>query len=99
MQPSAASIPPCIFLIFGHLLYLRFLKLFRNKSNNEIGFVVGYNKKELKNRPFEILVDNELRKPFKVNEKKKSKDYDWNEIIEKIEKVYEKVLLKQRGEQ
>ena len=59
--------------------------------NNEIGFVVEYNKKELKNALFKILVDDELRKRFKENAKKKSNDYDWNVIIEKIEKVYEKV--------
>ena len=35
MQPSAASFPPLIFLLFVDLLYLRFLKLFRNKSNKK----------------------------------------------------------------
>lgn len=66
--------------------------------DNEIGFVAEYDKKELKNRLFEILVDDELRKMFKENAKKKSDDYEWDEIIEKIGKVYEKVLLKQRSE-
>ena len=44
MQPSAASFPPFIFLLFVDLLYLRFLKLFRNKSNEIILSDEGYNK-------------------------------------------------------
>ena len=60
--------------------------------NNEVGFVVEYDKKELKSKLVEILVNDELKKRFKENAKKKSNDYDWRVLVEKMERMYEGCL-------
>ena len=58
--------------------------------DNEIGYVVQYDEKELKNALFKILTDDTLRKRLKENAKRKSNDYNWDVIVERIEEVYNK---------
>lgn len=56
--------------------------------DNEIGYVVQYDEKELKNALFKILTDDTLRESFKESAKRKSNDYNWDVIVERIEEVY-----------
>ena len=56
--------------------------------DNEVGYVVQYDEEELENALFKILTNDALRERFKENAKRKSNDYNWDMIIERIEKVY-----------
>jgi len=56
--------------------------------NNEIGFVVNYNEKELKNAILKILTNDKLRENFKRNCREKIKRHDWSIITAKMERIY-----------
>ena len=60
--------------------------------DNEIGFVVRYDKRELKNALFNILTDEELRLRFRRNCREKIREYDWKVIVNKIEEIYSSVV-------
>ncbi|MGB7533090.1 MAG: glycosyltransferase [Halobacteriota archaeon] len=60
--------------------------------DNEVGYVVQYDEKELDNALFKILIDDMLRKRLKENAKRKSNDYNWDVIIERIEEVYKESI-------
>lgn len=62
--------------------------------DNEVGFVVKYNEEDLENAMFRILTDVELREKLKGNAQKKIKEYDWDRIVDRIEKVYKEVMEK-----
>lgn len=60
--------------------------------DNEIGFVVRYDVRELETALFKVLTDDELKYRFKENAKIKSNDYDWNSIVDRIEVVYKNII-------
>ena len=57
--------------------------------NGETGCIVQYDKSELENALFEILENGELGERFRKNAKEKIKQYDWEAIVDKIEKIYQ----------
>lgn len=59
--------------------------------DNEVGFIVHYDEKELENAMFKILTDGELKEKIRRNAKEKIKGYDWDKIVYMIEEVYKEV--------
>ena len=60
--------------------------------DNEIGFVVRYDKRELKDALFNILTNEKLRQRFRRNCREKIREYDWKVIVNKIEEIYSSVV-------
>jgi len=60
--------------------------------DNEVGFVVKHDEKELENALFEILAEEHLREQFRINAQEKIKEYDWDTIINKAETIYMTII-------
>ena len=60
--------------------------------DNEIGFVVRYDKRGLKDALFKILTNEELKQRFRRNCREKIREYDWKVIVDKIEEIYGSVI-------
>lgn len=56
---------------------------------DKVGYVVEFDKDQLKNAMFEILNDNELRKRYKEGGNRLvSEEFSWNNVINKLEILY-----------
>lgn len=66
--------------------------------DNEVGYVVQYDEKELKNALFKILTDDGLRAKFRRNCREKIREYDWDTIIDEVETLYMAIIKEAFGE-
>lgn len=61
--------------------------------DDKIGYVVKYDKDQLKNAIYSILSDDKLRRKFGDEGKKLIREvFNWEKIVEHLEKVYHKTL-------
>ena len=59
------------------------------------GYVVEYNKDQLRDAIFNLLINEKLQKRFAVEGKKLVKDkFSWNNVVKKVETLYETMLTK-----
>jgi len=57
--------------------------------HNKVGYVVGYNKDDLKNATLKVLTNEKLRRTFAERGRKLvSEEFNWERIAEKVEKIY-----------
>lgn len=59
----------------------------------KIGCVVEYDKDQLHNALFKMLSDAELRKKLAKKSRELVREFGWDNIVEKIESIYEGVIL------
>jgi glycosyltransferase involved in cell wall biosynthesis len=64
----------------------------RDLVNNNVGYVVPFDKNQLYNALFKILTDDRLRYYFGERGKKLVKEkYSWDKIVEQLEKIYSSI--------
>ncbi|MFX0135402.1 MAG: glycosyltransferase [Candidatus Hodarchaeota archaeon] len=64
------------------------------KEIDKVGIVVPYDEKELENALFKVLNNESLKERLGINAKKIVKEYDWEKIVDKIEKSYYEAMEK-----
>ena len=58
-------------------------------NNNNVGYVVEYNKDQLQDAIFKILINEELRRYFGEGGKKLVREkFSWDIVVEQLEKIY-----------
>ena len=63
---------------------------------DKVGYIVEYDKDQLKNAMVKVLSDGELRRRFGEDGKKLMKEkFSWDKIVEQVENVYEELIRDQ----
>ena len=63
----------------------------------KVGYVVEYDKDQLRNAIFKILADEGLRKRFSEDGKKLVGEFSWDKVVRRVEEVYETTCAKSKG--
>ena len=62
-------------------------------NNNNVGYVVEYNKDQLQDAIFKILINEELRRYFGEGGKKLVREkFSWDIVVEQLEKIYGDII-------
>jgi len=60
--------------------------------DNQVGYVVQFNEKQLRQALIKILSDEKEKERFSQNAKELVKKYDYEAIVSRIEDVYQRVI-------
>lgn len=73
----------------GCIVIINDIESFRNfVKNDENGFIIGFSKPKESSELILKIIDNKNLSKISDNAKKTAKEYDWKELIKKIENVY-----------
>ncbi len=66
-----------------------------NIVDNNVGYVVGYDKDQLREAIVKILIDEDLKKRYGVCGKRLvTEEFNWNRIVSNIEDLYETIMAR-----